>query len=75
MAVIGWVGQASARQPARWTVGLPGWRREAPRDVFAAQAPRRVFQASTQSSWVLQVVASSASAQSSCGVDQYQILS
>ena len=41
----------------------------------SAQAPRRVVQASTQSSWVLQVVALSVSAQSACGVVQYQILS
>ncbi len=41
----------------------------------SAQPPRSVVQAATQSSWSLHVVAASSSAQSACGVAQYQILS
>ena len=41
---------------------------------IVAQAPRSAVQAATQASWSLHVVAASVSAQSACGVVQYQIL-
>ena len=79
------VGRAAARSVAvigwssRWNGGLPGRARGALASSFVARSGLRrrgaCVQASTQSSWSLQVVASSASAQSACGVVQYQILS
>ena len=70
-AVARWRSFGAGHRPWPEREGLPGSLGE-PFELLSArtQPPRSVVQASTQSSWVTQVVAASVSLQSSCGVAQ-----